>query len=76
MTSQTFHLKTEFITLSQLLKATGIVDRGCDAKPMIEEGQIKINGENEARRGRKIRIGDQVLLPDGLVIIVEGKLAQ
>jgi len=62
---QIFHLKTEFITLSQLIKAAGIVDMGSDAKLLIQEGNILVNDEIEERRGRKIRAGDTVSLATG-----------
>ena len=53
-------LKTEFITLNQLLKLVGISFNGAEAKNMILDGKIKVNGEVEIRRGKKIRSGDIV----------------
>ena len=53
-------LKTEFITLNQLLKLVGISFNGAEAKYMILDGKIKVNGEVEIRRGKKIRYGDIV----------------
>lgn len=53
-------LKTEFITLNQLLKLVGISFNGAEAKYMILDGKIKVNGEVEIRRGKKIRSGDIV----------------
>ena len=53
-------LKAEFITLNQLLKLVGISFNGAEAKYMILDGKIKVNGEVEIRRGKKIRSGDIV----------------
>ncbi|HEY4533957.1 MAG TPA: RNA-binding S4 domain-containing protein [Fusobacterium sp.] len=53
-------LKTEFITLNQLLKLAGASSNGAEAKYMILDGKVKVNGEIEIRRGKKIRVGDYV----------------
>ena len=50
----------EFIKLGQLLKKADMVSSGADAKMVIEEGQVLVNGEAELRRGRKLYDGDQV----------------
>lgn len=50
----------EYIKLGQLLKKCGIAQSGTDAKYMIEQGLIKVNGEIENRRGKKIRENDVV----------------
>lgn len=55
-----FKLNTEFIKLDQLLKATNIVSTGGEAKILILEGNIIVNGEIETRRGRKIYIDYEV----------------
>ncbi|MDO4977381.1 MAG: RNA-binding S4 domain-containing protein [Eubacteriales bacterium] len=52
-----FRLKDEFIKLGQLLKATGLVYSGVDAKMVIQDGEVKVDGEVETRRGRKIYEG-------------------
>ena len=49
-----FKLNSEFIKLDQLLKAADIVSTGGEAKMIIIEGNILVNGEIETRRGRKI----------------------
>ena len=51
-------LKDEFIKLGQALKAAGLVSSGVEAKIVIEEGSVRVNGETETRRGRKLRDGD------------------
>ena len=48
----------EFIKLGQLLKKADMVSSGADAKMVIEEGQVLVNGEAELRRGRKLYDGD------------------
>lgn len=53
-------IKDEFIKLGQALKLAGIAESGVDAKIMIEEETVKINGETETRRGRKLYDGDAV----------------
>jgi ribosome-associated protein len=69
MTNEQFELKTEFIDLLQLLKATGYAATGGEAKMMVEDGLIDVNGEQESRKRRKLRLGDKVNI-DGQVLIV------
>jgi ribosome-associated protein len=57
-----FPLRGEHITLDALLKASGIVSSGGAAKVLIAGGGVRVNGEPEARRGRKLRAGDEVTL--------------
>ena len=49
-----------FICLDQLLKLRGIATTGGQAKVMIQGGQVRVNGDVETRRGRKLRAGDEV----------------
>ena len=51
-------LRDEFIKLGQDMKAAGIVSSGIDAKMLIQDGQVTVNGEVETRRGRKLYDGD------------------
>lgn len=53
-------IKDDFIKLGQALKLAGIAESGVDAKIMIEEETVKVNGETETRRGRKLYDGDAV----------------
>ena len=48
----------EYITLGQLLKAVGLVENGAEAKAVITEGKVRVNGETDLRRGRKLYGGD------------------
>ncbi|MCH5270622.1 MAG: RNA-binding S4 domain-containing protein [Lachnospiraceae bacterium] len=54
------NLKDDFIKLGQALKLAGLVESGVDAKFSIQDGLVKVNGEVEERRGRKLYNGDIV----------------
>ena len=60
MSDATFPIHTEYIDLLQFLKATGIAATGGEAKMLVDEGVIQVNGEDESRRRRKLRPGDRV----------------
>ena len=60
MSDSTYPIHTEYIDLLQFLKATGIAATGGEAKMLVDEGFIRVNGENESRRRRKLRPGDRV----------------
>lgn len=53
-------LRDEYIKLGQALKAAGLAETGVDAKYAIEEGLVKVNGQVEYQRGKKLRDGDVV----------------
>ena len=53
----------EFITLGQLLKLAGAIGTGGEAKFYLAENTPVVNGEEDARRGRKIRVDDEIELP-------------
>ena len=53
-------LRDEFIKLGQALKAVGYVESGVEAKDVIQEGLVLVNGEIDTRRGRKLYDGDIV----------------
>lgn len=63
-------IRDEFIKLGQALKLSGIAENGADAKELIAEGKICVNGEIETRRGRKLYKGD-VFSYDGSDVKVE-----
>jgi len=52
----------EMIRLGQLLKLAGVVDDGAQARTLIEDGEVKVNGEVDRRRGRQVRPGSSVEL--------------
>lgn len=51
-------IRDEFIKLGQALKLAGLVDSGVDAKIVIQDGQVKVNGKTEYQRGKKLHPGD------------------
>ena len=53
-------LKDEFIKLGQALKAAGLVGNGVEAKDVILQGLVKVNGQVDTRRGKKLIAGDIV----------------
>lgn len=53
-------LKDDFIKLGQALKAAGFVESGVDAKFVIQDGLVKVNGQVEVQRGKKLYDGDIV----------------
>lgn len=53
-------LREDYIKLGQALKAAGLVDSGVTAKIVIQDGEVKVNGEVDTRRGRKLVSGDIV----------------
>ena len=53
-------LRDEYIKLGQALKACGLVESGVDAKIAIQNGLVKVNGEVELQRGKKLYDGDIV----------------
>ena len=62
-------ITTEFIKLDSLLKYEGLVETGGEAKLLIQEGQVKVNGEVCTMRGKKIRPGDKVELGDTALLV-------
>jgi ribosome-associated protein len=53
-------IRDETIRLGQFLKLAGLIDSGADAKAVIADGLVIVNGEIERRRGRQLRSGDTV----------------
>lgn len=53
-------IRDEFIKLGQALKLAGVVEDGVEAKFAIQDGLVRVNGEVEERRGRKVYEGDVI----------------
>lgn len=53
-------LKGEYIRLGQALKAVNLAEDGVDAKYKIQDGLVRVNGDVDTRRGRKLYAGDEV----------------
>ena len=58
------HIETEYIKLQDLLKFAAAVSTGGEAKILIQEGEVTVNGEVCTMRGKKIRPGDDIALRD------------
>lgn len=68
---QVIKLRDEYIKLGQALKAAGLVDSGVEAKIVINEGNVLVNGSVETQRGKKLRAGD-IVNYNGEEIKIEG----
>jgi ribosome-associated protein len=66
----TFELGEEFIELIKLLKLMGIADTGGDAKNMVDDGLVKLNGAIESRKRAKIRVGDFIETEIGSIKVI------
>ena len=55
-------IRDESIRLGQFLKLADLIDNGADAKPLLMQGLVSVNGEMETRRGRQLTKGDVVML--------------
>nr|WP_294468705.1 RNA-binding S4 domain-containing protein [uncultured Sellimonas sp.] len=67
---ETITLRDEFIKLGQALKAAGFVESGVEAKEVIQDGLVTVNGSVDTRRGRKLYDGDVVSF-DGREVRIE-----
>ena len=66
-------IHTEYLKLDSLLKLAGLVETGGEAKLLIQDGQVLVNGEACTMRGKKLRAGDTVTLDGRTVAIGEGR---
>ena len=62
-------IKDEYIKLGQALKLAGLVGSGVDAKFVIQDGQVKVKGEVDTRRGKKLYSGDNFEFEGTLVTV-------
>ncbi len=65
-----FKLKSEYITLGQLIKVLGLISSGGMVKMFLEDNLITLNGEKENRRGKKLFKGDQLVIKGNAYLIV------
>jgi ribosome-associated protein len=63
-------IRGDTIRLGQLLKLADVVDSGGEARDLLENEEVTVNGEPEARRGRQLHPGDVVVLTDTVLEIV------
>ena len=66
---ETITITTEYIKLQDLLKLAGVVYTGGEAKVLIQEGAVTVNGEVCTQRGKKLRPGDTVRLGDAALAV-------
>ena len=71
MQTETVSIHTEFIKLQDLLKFAGAVETGGDAKLIIQEGRVSVNGEVCTMRGKKMRSGDRAVIDGELELSVQ-----
>lgn len=69
---ETITIRDEFIKLGQALKLSGLVESGVDAKLVIQNGHVKLNGETCTQRGKKVVVGD-IFEFKGRRVKVEGR---
>ena len=62
-------IHTDFIKLDAMLKFAGLVETGGEAKLLIQQGQVQVNGEVCTMRGKKLRGGDTVTLAGRTVAV-------
>lgn len=71
MESTTIKLREDFIKLGQALKAAGLVEMGAEAKTVILDGEVKVNGEVCLQRGKKLYGGDEIVFKNTQIRIEE-----
>ncbi|MCC8191468.1 MAG: RNA-binding S4 domain-containing protein [Ruminococcus sp.] len=64
MDKEQIKITTEYIKLDSFMKFSNMVMSGGDAKGVISEGRIKVNGEVCTMRGKKLRVGDKVQIDE------------
>ncbi|MDI3311242.1 MAG: RNA-binding S4 domain-containing protein [Thermoanaerobacterium sp.] len=62
-------INTDYITLDQFLKYVGIAETGGKGKQMILEGLVRVNGNIELKRGKKLRKGDTIVVNERQFVI-------
>lgn len=67
-------IRDEMIRLGQFLKLANLVEDGAQAKTVIADGAVEVNGEPETRRGRQLRDGDVVAVGGQVVRVVHGEV--
>ncbi|WP_309072429.1 RNA-binding S4 domain-containing protein [Arthrobacter sp.] len=65
-------IRDSMIRLGQLVKLANLAEDGVEAKELIENGMVKVNGEIEDRRGRQLHAGDAVTVNGVTVTVVSG----
>lgn len=63
-------LREDYIKLGQALKAAGAAESGVEAKYLIQDGKVQVNGQTELQRGKKLYSGDEAVCGNILIKIV------
>ncbi|AKU16033.1 RNA-binding S4 domain-containing protein [Luteipulveratus mongoliensis] len=66
-------IRDEAIKLGQLLKLSGLVEDGAEARELIQTGRVSVDGEVETRRARQVRPGSRVELPGAVMTVVRSE---
>ena len=69
MKKHEIEITTEYIKLQDLLKFSTLTSTGGEAKILVQEGAVSVNGEVCTQRGKKIRLGDEVQIADILLTV-------
>lgn len=67
---ETIKVREDYIKLGQAIKAAGFVENGVEAKIVIQDGIVKVNGKVETQRGKKLTGGEKVEYKD-MVLMIE-----
>ena len=67
---QVIKLRDDFIKLGQAIKAAGLVESGVEAKIVIQDGEVKVNGAVETQRGKKLT-GGEIISYNGVEVKIE-----
>jgi ribosome-associated protein len=67
---QEIAIRGDMIRLGQLLKLSDLAESGADARDLLLEGGVTVNGEQETRRGRQLHRGDVVALGEHTAVVV------
>lgn len=62
-------IRDDYIKLGQAMKLAGLVDSGVDAKTVVQDGLVKVNGRVETQRGKKLVDGDEVAFGEDSFVI-------
>ncbi|WP_274381530.1 RNA-binding S4 domain-containing protein [Segeticoccus rhizosphaerae] len=72
MSEQSVPISGDMIRLGQLLKLAGVVEDGAQARALIEDGEVRVDGVVERRRGRQVHPGSTVELADVVIGVTTG----
>ena len=73
MSTRDVPIRDDTIRLGQFLKLADLIDNGAEAKPLMIQGLVAVNGDTETRRGRQLVKGDVVTLGDASVRVASGR---